>query len=827
MFDKNQEHTTKSDSEISSTTAASFSAALDVSTPAWPLQNTVAVNPFWFRRNESFENVLSDLCSVMHDGLYMSLEYYLERFSQGEISNISLTKSLERLKTRYPSLPTSSEEFLRQSHATSGSSKKIFAVSEFLDRQHGLNIADSIKNQISHYAAAYFDDRQALAPFPWKHLNFLGAWTAAVQNDQNPKLIGLENFNSLVRSFEGKTAGSIIKTIFDRLEIFDNLVQRKILERLTFTTLGWMSQFRYVEWQKNLGYEVHLQANPLDFLAVRFIYDFAALESFKTRYPETIEQWLHQVNGIAGASDATKNSLAIYHVWQTSLESSYQKRITDNLSIPTGFSPDSATNITTQIAFCIDVRSEMIRRHIESTSPDVATIGFAGFFGVAVDYKKIDEKEAGHRCPVLLTPALRVNETSTRPGRDVLRKFTRKMTLSYFKGLRKAPMSSFVYVEMLGILSLSKMIARYVDSTRTYAVGKNCPERFSSRKYCPDTRAAKLSDGTELDQDARTTRAVGILKHLGLTTNFARLVVIAGHGSHTTNNAFGSALDCGACGGHAGDINARVLTDLLNDSEVRSGCAGQGIRIPGSTRFVSAVHDTVTDEVHLLGKETLPPSHKLDITKLERVLKTAASTTRFERQSSRSRFLAQNTEQRAQNWSEIRPEWALAGNACFIVAPRDRTKGVNLTSRSFLHDYDYVRDSGFATLELIMTAPMVVTNWINMQYYASTVAPKTYGAGNKVLHNVVNESGVLEGNGGDLRVGLPYQSVHDGLRFVHDPLRLSVYIEAPQNALEAIIAKHQVVRELVDNEWLYLLQIDRDTSKVYVRRPAGVYEEVT
>ena len=92
-------------------------------------------------------------------------------------------------------------------------------------------------------------------------------------------------------------------------------------------------------------------------------------------------------------------------------------------------------------------------------------------------------------------------------------------------------------------------------------------------------------------------------------------------------------------------------------------------------------------------------------------------------------------------------------------------------------------DKGFGTLELIITAPVVVASWISLQYYASAVAPDVFGGGNKLIHNVVGGIGVLQGNGGTLRAGLPWQAVHDGETLVHEPLRLTVMIEAPQEAI--------------------------------------------
>jgi uncharacterized protein YbcC (UPF0753/DUF2309 family) len=99
-----------------------------------------------------------------------------------------------------------------------------------------------------------------------------------------------------------------------------------------------------------------------------------------------------------------------------------------------------------------------------------------------------------------------------------------------------------------------------------------------------------------------------------------------------------------------------------------------------------------------------------------------------------------------------------------------------------------------------------------------------YGSGNKVLHNVVGgHIGVFEGNGGDLRIGLSRQSLHDGAQCVHEPLRLTVAIAAPRERIEAIIAKHAVVRQLVDNDWLHLWQLEADTVWGYC---AGRWERV-
>jgi hypothetical protein len=260
-------------------------------------------------------------------------------------------------------------------------------------------------------------------------------------------------------------------------------------------------------------------------------------------------------------------------------------------------------------------------------------------------------------------------------------------------------------------------------------------------------------------------------------------------------------------------VNVRVLTSLLNDPAIRTELQKTDIHIPEQTRFIAGLHNTTTDEIVCFDT--------LNNDDIEAWLKQASIETRRERvqimdaalKDLDDASLEKSLKDRGKDWSEVRPEWGLANNASFIVAPRQRTRGLDLQGRSFLHDYDWQSDAEFALLEQIMTAPMIVTQWINMQYNLSVTDNTFFGSGNKLLHNAVGQHvGVFEGNGGDLRIGLAMQSIHDGEQWRHQPLRLSVYIAAPKQAIENVIAKHKTVRDLVENGWLFIIQWSDDNS---------------
>jgi uncharacterized protein YbcC (UPF0753/DUF2309 family) len=478
------------------------------------------------------------------------------------------------------------------------------------------------------------------------------------------------------------------------------------------------------------------------------------------------------------------------------------------------------------MVFCIDVRSERFRRHLEQVTEKVETFGFAGFFGISMEYVPLGATQGVPQCPVLLTPTCRIPETLLGAEADEIVQVVDQHRVirsarKAWKRFQTSAVSCFSFVEAWGWSAGLKMIA---DTLRLQPrrSKQNC-SAATPHSLCrvePDLTAHGPA-GLPLTRQIDTAEA--ILRNLGLTQNFARLVLFCGHGAEVENNPYKAGLDCGACGGHTGEPNARVAAQLLNNSEVRLALQARGLTIPPDTWFQAAVHETTTDTIRLCDEHRVPPSHRPDVLELQLWLKEAGIGARRERCPMLGTDDEHDPLRRSCDWSEVRPEWGLAGNAAFIVAPRWRTRGIDLAGRSFLHSYDYRRDPGFKVLELIMTAPMVVTNWINMQYYASAVDNRAFGSGNKTLHNVVGQFGVFEGNGGDLRTGLPWQSVHDGQQYRHEPLRLLVLIEAPRTAIAEILARHENIRDLVANGWVAI--VAREDDQFYRWRSAGWEQE--
>ena len=314
------------------------------------------------------------------------------------------------------------------------------------------------------------------------------------------------------------------------------------------------------------------------------------------------------------------------------------------------------------------------------------------------------------------------------------------------------------------------------------------------------------------------------LHAIGLVRNFSRFIMVVGHGSQSENNPYESALDCGACGGNVGLFNARILAQMANKPAVRQRLKKQGVNIPDDSWFVPAYHNTTTDEVDLHDLDLLPSTHPIYLDRL-RANFFAASRLCAQERVPTLEFISDVTKpenadkqalRNAMDWSQVRPEWGLSRNVYFIIGRRSLTETFSLDGRAFLHSYDYRVDSKLLLLENILTGPLVVGQWINMEHYFSTVDNEYYGSGSKVYHNVAGRFGVMTGNSSDLRTGLPAQTVMADGKPYHEPMRLITVIEAPFDHVVNAIYRVSSVKNLMHNGWIRVLIRDPQTGITHI-----------
>jgi len=557
-----------------------------------------------------------------------------------------------------------------------------------------------------------------------------------------------------------------------------------------------------------------------------------------------------------------------------------------------------------QAMFCIDTRSERIRRHLESVG-DYQTYGIAGFFGVPMSFMELGKGSEMHLCPVLLTPKNLVLEMTVADAEDVHAVTALEKAMHE---LKESVFGPFVTVEAIGLLFGFDMLGKTLmpqtynhwrkrlhkkKRSTHFLIDKLSREQADSilrtvqraviimaveqdfaleaeqisddlirelrevalgRSFGAPTLSNTLNLSKQQEQefilrlretyhiDAAYTQfqmerlgrigfsldeQVGFvsqaLHSIGLIKDFSRFVLLFGHGSTSENNPYESALDCGACGGNHGQVSARVLAQMANKKEVRRKLRSQGIDIADDAWFVGAHHNTTTDELVLYDLDHVPSTHIFYIDRLRTGLLAASRLCAQERLPSlqlkpherEPTSAYREIERNAMDWSQVRPEWGLSRNAYIIIGRRDLTKDMSLDGRAFMHSYDYRLDPNQRLLENIITGPLVVAQWINMEHYFSTVDNEKFGSSSKVYHNVAGRFGVMTGGLSDLRTGLPSQTVlNKGLPF-HEPLRLIAVIEAPLEHVKRAVESVFTVKTLVINDWIRLLVIDPEKQIVY------------
>lgn len=810
------------------------SQACQAIAPAWPLDRTIAVNPHWSRIGMPVRRVAARMAVLGSIQVFPPRDRQLQAWHEGRIVAADLAQALQQLPEAQAAglTPEQCTAALRASAPPVQLPLLVDVLDTAPDRKARLSWRQAITHQVSQTCAAYFDEHQASWQ-PARDQGLYAFWRETLQHDHGiSSLMRLPHIGQAIETLP-TTALDAQRWVIARLGL-PQAVWADYLESVLLTVNGWASWCAYLGWQAGLAgkKDAHLR----ELLAIRLAWGALLLECKDDVAPRQAFAALQQAWSQAPVLlQETERALLVDEVWQLALEIGYQRGLAQQLA---GASSPGTTpvEVEVQAAFCIDVRSEPLRRALEAGQPGIQTVGFAGFFGLPVAYTPLATHARRPQLPGLLAPTMEVGDcivstdSAQREADAALQiaasraRQARFAMADQWHAASRWPGAAFSYVEAAGLGYLGKLGHWLLPSKNGRA--RDDLHGLPAR-YRPICRPQLLG----LDLAAKVALAARVLHAIGLDQQLAPLVLLVGHGSQSTNNAHAAGLDCGACCGQTGEVNARSLAQLLNDPAVRQGLHLQGLSIPESTLFVAALHNTTTDEIEAFDLDLLPHTARTRWDQLQAVFAQASDQVRRERAPSLQLdpyaphdVLLGQLRRRANDGAQTRPEWGLAGNAAFLIAPRHRSRGLALHGRIFLHDYDARQDGDGSVLELLMTAPMLVAHWINWQYHASTCDPQRLGSGNKLLHNVVGGClGVFEGNGGDLRIGLSRQSLHDGERWMHEPLRLTVAIDAPQAAIEAVIDKHAVVRQLLDNRWLHLWRFEQASLERY---EGGVWSPV-
>lgn len=788
--------------------------------PLWPLADFVAVNP-WANLTEKTllevhqsQQAIQD-CDLLPAWPVLQSLWQQKRFTETDVRSafeqlsqdaafhLSWRQVQETLAVLNDAIPP---------RATNA--RQYWTVSDYLDRDQCSSWSSHLLNDITRSCAAHFDEGQALWASPWQSLSLYNAWRETAQRSRRMEWLGFTEFRKLVANMPMSPRLAIVRMLEAMTIPRDQW--GPFLETQLASVFGWAA---YLKYQAEFANPPSIYDDLSGLLAIRLTYDLCLQQRFDVPVSELYpSQRVHSNSTSSSDSIASNPDARLRYLMVRASELAYQEQLRSSCQDSQdrlATSPPSEGSLNNilphkrvQMVFCIDVRSEVLRRHLEAIDPHVETYGFAGFFAMPIEHVSSGDEGGVSQCPVLLKPIARVQDQPKQATPDVAEKLTQRsreqrLFQRCWKYFQKSSLSTFAFVEGLGWTYAFQLLKQ------TYATRRPSKPPGKVNAATPRVAPAMLGRGTNAyTASLQVDLAANFLKKLGLTEDFAPLVVICGHACDVTNNPYRAGLDCGACGGHSGEPNARFAAALLNRVDIRAKLAQRGISIPNTTWFVPALHHTTTDRVELLDLDELPFIHEEQCQELQQWLEEAGERVRQERVRRMGDCPAHDVFRRSLDWSEVRPEWGLAGNSAFIVAPRSLTRGLNLQGQAFLHSYEHERDVDGAVLELIMTAPMIVASWINLQYYASTVDNNRYGSGNKLLHNVTGQFGILEGNGGDLRFGLPWQSISDGRSLQHLPRRLTVMIQAPRGKVQAIMDKHESVNQLIQNQWVSLLVLD-------------------
>ncbi|MDF1875117.1 DUF2309 domain-containing protein [Sulfurimonas sp. SAG-AH-194-I05] len=358
---------------------------------------------------------------------------------------------------------------------------------EINDALFGGDAKDTIEKNIIEFVSRFLDEDQTTFSMPNRELGMFEAF----------KLY--ENF-----TYE-KDVASFVEEALKTLQVKD--VEAYFLTHL-LKLHGWAGFIKYRSEDSDYARQQEHPSSLLEYMAVRLyaevqavkkkkLRDFSMFEAHaKNKLSDVILQLLKHKNILSGSaldaleaneetssilkghikSELTLDALQIQHasdvlkcersltdlaiiieklkeeegyIWLKALEDSYIKEYVDKF---TTYEVEEEKQPLATATFCLDVRSEIIRKSIENTGA-YTTYGAGGFLGIPIAFVEFDKAHEEFLAPAIIKPKNVVFEIPKESSEAYrAKKGITKTTKKVLSDLKNNPYTPFITVEAIGWL---------------------------------------------------------------------------------------------------------------------------------------------------------------------------------------------------------------------------------------------------------------------------------------------------------------------------------------------------------------------------------------
>ena len=358
----------------------------------WPLRDYVAVNPFVGLAEQKFLDARRMLRLVSDQELLMSPTYYREQFESGSLQKSHVDAAIDELVADgvrgaeridvhqvmafLRRAPLASDAPTPERGTREGSDRVLRSFSQMLDDFSGSDWDRVVLDEISKHCAAHYDAGQAMWTSPWKHLSLYGAWRARMQYDANFELRGISEFRRLVEQLPDDPLEAILTCLVHLGVPREIWADWLLCESQAMP--GWTA---WVRFRGQMAEREHRQdEDQVGLLAIRLAYlvGLALHFNFRVDWKSIAARHSHAASN---TQQPELEELLRYTLLKAS-EIAFRDRTLAGIAVGRAREAEArpCPRALAQMVFCIDVRSERMRRNLEAASLQVETFGIRWFF---------------------------------------------------------------------------------------------------------------------------------------------------------------------------------------------------------------------------------------------------------------------------------------------------------------------------------------------------------------------------------------------------------------------------------------------------------------